>query len=72
MVVEKNLSVMANIYKKQSLPVIIWNKKYLSKHVVPETYTLEKRFFAVPIFLKVCKLLLFRQCKKTCSVLPTT
>ena len=64
MVVEKNLRVMADIYKRQCIPIITWNKKYLSKQVVPITYTLEKRFFAVPTFLKVCELFLFRQSKK--------
>ena len=72
MVVEKNLRVMADIYKKQCIPIITWNKKYLSKQVVPITYTLEKRFFAVPTFLKVCELFLFRQSKKTCFVLLST
>ena len=40
---------MTNVYKK--LPVITWNKKYLSKQVVTKTYTLkEKFFFAVATF----------------------
>ena len=37
-------------FKKQCLPVITWNKKYLSKHVVTIAYTLEKKFFAVAIY----------------------
>ena len=47
MAVKKNLRLMINFYKKLCLPVITWNKKHLSKEVVPITYKLEKKFFAV-------------------------
>ena len=47
---------------------VTWNKNDLSKQVVPITYTLEKRFFAVAILLKVCELFLVRQAKKTCGL----
>ena len=53
MVVEKNLRVTINFYKKQCLPVIASNKKHLLKQVVPITYALERRFFAAAILLKV-------------------
>ena len=69
MMVEKNLRVMINFLKKHCLPVITCNKNNLSKQVVSMTYTLEKRFFAVAILLKVCKSFLFRQSKKTCGIL---
>ena len=47
MVVKKNLRITINIL---CLPVDTWNKKKLSKQVVPITYTLEKMFFAVADF----------------------
>ena len=68
MVVEKNLKVTINFYKKHCLPVVTWNKTNLSKEVVPITYTQEKRFLSVAILLKVCELLLFRQSKGTCGI----
>ena len=49
--------------KKHCLPVVTWNKNDLSKQVVPITYTLEKRFYAVAILLKVFESFLFRQSK---------
>ena len=69
MVVEKNLRVTKNFYKKQCLPLVTWNKINLSKQVVPITYPLDKRFFAVAILLKVCESFPFRQSKKTCGIL---
>ena len=36
---------MIKIYKNLCLPVITWNKKHLSKLVVPLTYAQEKKFF---------------------------
>ena len=42
--------VWINLYKKQCLPVITWNEKYLSNQVVATTCILGKRFFAVAIF----------------------
>ena len=47
MAVEENLRITINFHEKQSLPVITWNKKHLSKPVVTITYTLDKRLFAV-------------------------
>ena len=61
MTVEKNLSVTINFYKKHCLLVVTWNKNNLSKQVVPITYTMEKRFFTVAIFLKVCESFLFQR-----------
>ena len=49
MTVEKNLTVI-NVYEKLCLPVITWNKKHLSKQVLPIRYALEKTFFAVATF----------------------
>ena len=46
MTVEKNLTVI-NVYEKLCLPVITWNKKHLSKQVLPIRYALEKTIFAV-------------------------
>ena len=57
-----------NFYKKHYLLVVTWNKTNLLKQVAPITYTLEKRFFAVDVLLKVCQLFLFRQSKKTSGV----
>ena len=57
MVAEKNLRVIINFYEKLCLPVITWKKRYLSKQVVPITYTLEKIFFQPEFFL-------FRQSEK--------
>ena len=68
MVVEKNLKVKINFYKKHCLPVVTWNKTNLSKEVVPITYTQEKRFSSVAILLKACKSFLFRQSKGTCGI----
>ena len=53
MAIEKNLRVTINF----------------SKEVVPITCTLEKRFFAVAVLLKVGESFLFRQSKKTCGIL---
>ena len=39
-----------NFYKRQFLPVIILNKKYLVKRVVTIRYMLKKTFFAVTTF----------------------
>ena len=39
------------------------------KQVVPITYTMEKRFFAVAKILKVCESFPFRQSKEACSIL---
>ena len=47
MAVVKNFRLKKNFYKKLCLPFITLNKKYLSKQVVPITYTLERTFFAV-------------------------
>ena len=52
-----------NFYKKTLSSSCTWNKNDLSKQVVPITYTLEKRFFAVAILLKVFESFLFRQSK---------
>ena len=58
-----------NFYKKHCLPVMTWNKKHLSKQVIPIKYTVEKSLFAVAMLLKVCKSFLLRKSKITCSVL---
>ena len=51
MVVQKNLSVTINFYKTLlRLAVITWNKKHLSKQVVPMTITLEKTLFKIATF----------------------
>ena len=72
MAVEKNLRVVINFYKKHCLPVFTWNKNNLSRQVVPLTYTLEERFFAVSILFKVCdESFLSRQNKKDCDILWT-
>ena len=64
MAVEKNFGVTRNF----CLPVITWNQKYLSKQVVPITYTLEKLFFAVFNF-EASSNVSFQSEWKTCSVL---
>ena len=69
MAVEKNLRVTINFYEKHCLPVVTWSKNNSSKQVVPIICSLEKRFFAVTILVKVCELFLFRQSKKTCDIL---
>ena len=42
MAAKKNFTVTVNFFKEQYLPVVIWNKKHLSKYVVSVTCTLEK------------------------------
>ena len=72
MTVEKNLRVVINFYKKHFLPVFTWNKNNLSRQVVPLTYTLKERFFAVSILFKVCdESFLSRHNKKYCDMLWT-
>ena len=61
MAVEKNFRVAMNFYKKHCLTVATWNKHILLKQIISITYTLEKRFFAVAILLKVFESFLFRQ-----------
>ena len=68
LVFEKNLRVITNFSRKHCLPVITSNKNNLLKQAVPITYTLEKRFFAVAILLKVCESFLLRQSKKICGM----
>ena len=63
MTVAKYFRVMIN-FKKQCLPVIIRNKEYMSKQVVPIADIMEKTFIAVTIVLNVCELFLFRESKK--------
>ena len=50
MAVEKNLKIMKNFYKKLCIPAITWNKKHLSKQVVPIIYPTKKMFLAVATF----------------------
>ena len=50
MALKENLRVMINFCKKLCLPVITWNKKHLSKEIVPITNTLDKTFFIVATF----------------------
>ena len=50
MAVEKNLSKNNINFEKKCLPVIIWNKKHLSKQFVSITCSVEKGFFAVATF----------------------
>ena len=46
----KNFKVTKNLYKKQWLQVIKWNKKHSSNQVLSITCTLEERFFAAATF----------------------
>ena len=46
----KNLRATINFYQKWCLSVIAWNKKHLSKQVLPVTNTLEKKFFTSATF----------------------
>ena len=64
MMVEKNLRVTINFYKKPCLLVVTCNKNDLLKQGVQITYTLKRRFFAFAILLKVCEAVFFRQSKK--------
>ena len=66
---QNNLRVTINFCEKTCLSVATWNKIDISQQVVPITYTLEKRFFAVALRLKVYESFLFRQSKKTCYIL---
>ena len=50
MAVEKNLKITINFYKKLCLPLFTRNKKHSPKQVVPITYILEKKLFAVATF----------------------
>ena len=47
---QNNLKVTTDSYERKCLLVITKNKKHSSKQVVPITYTLEKRVFAVATF----------------------
>ena len=42
MAVKRNLRVTITFCKKLNIPVITWNKEYLSEQVLSITYTLEK------------------------------
>ena len=50
MVVAPNLWVLINLYKKECLPVITWNKKHSLNQVVSMIYILEKDFFEAATF----------------------
>ena len=50
MAVVSNLWVTTNLYKKQCLLVITWNKKHSSKQLVLLIYTLGKDFFVTAAF----------------------
>ena len=50
MAVKPNLWVTINLYKKQCLPGIIWNKKHSSKQVVSMVHTIGKDFFEASTF----------------------
>ena len=50
----KNLSLTINLYKKQCLQVMKWNKKHSSKQALLITYPLGEEFFAVT-FLEGCE-----------------
>ena len=47
---QNNLKVTTKKYEKKCLLFITKNKKYSSTQVIPITYTLEKRVFAVATF----------------------
>ena len=47
MAVVKRFVATINFYKKLCLPVITWNRKHLSKQVLPITCNMEKMVFAV-------------------------
>ena len=50
MVVARNVWSTLNLYKKQCLQVITWNKKHLSKQVLSVVYKLGNDVFAAAIF----------------------
>ena len=55
MAIEKNLRITINFYiEKLCFRVITWNRKHLSKQLVPTTYILEKTYFAVASFEVSC------------------
>ena len=67
MTVKNNLRLTINLYKKQYVLVITWNKNiYRTKSCFA---VFKKNFFVIAILLKVCESLLFRQSKKTYSIL---
>ena len=47
---ERSLRLTINLYKRLSIPVNTLNKNFLSKQIVPTTYTLKKMFFVVAFF----------------------
>ena len=50
MAVKNNLNKNNINFENKYLPVIIWNKKHLSKQFVSTTCSVEKGFFAVATF----------------------
>lgn len=59
-----------NFYNKQRLPVMTWNKdNYPDK--VYQNIQIGESFFAVAALLKACEQSLFRQNKKTSSILQS-
>ena len=65
MAVVKRPVATINFYKKLCLPIITWNKKYLSKQVLPITCNMEKCFLQLLLHVKACESFLFRQSTKT-------
>ena len=65
MVVEKNLRVTIDFYKKQYLPFITRNKKTFIKAGCINNTSTGKKVFRSAILLKICYKFLFRQSKKT-------
>ena len=63
MTTEKNLSLTIYFYRKLCLPVIKWNKNYLSKQV-GDKHTHWRNSFLQLLVLKDCELFLFRRSKK--------
>ena len=53
MAVVINLWETVNLYKKQRLPAIIWNKKHSPKQVVSMTHTLGKDVFDAANFKRL-------------------
>ena len=64
-----NLWTTINLYKKQFVPVITWNKKHSLKQVgINDIHTWERLFLQL-LLLKFCETFLFRQSNKVYNIL---
>ena len=56
----KKNKVTVKFYGKLCLPVITWYKQHSSNQVLPTTYTLDRKVFAVPVTFEDLRVHLFQ------------